>query len=44
MRVPFGDLERQFVALQPDLEAAGLRVLRTGWYILGPEVQAFEAE
>ncbi len=44
MRVPFGDLHRQFVALQPELEAAALRVLRSGWYILGPEVQAFEAE
>ena len=42
MRVPFGDLGRQFAALQEPLEAAALRVLRSGWYILGTEVRAFE--
>ncbi len=44
MQIPFGDLGRQYAALQPELEAAALRVLRSGWYVLGPEVRAFEAE
>lgn len=44
MPIPFGDLARQYAALQAELEAAALRVLRSGWYILGPEVRAFEEE
>lgn len=42
--VPFGDLQRRFVAHQEQLEAAAIRVLRSGWYMLGAEVQAFERE
>jgi dTDP-4-amino-4,6-dideoxygalactose transaminase len=42
MRVPFGDLGRQFRTMQEPLEAAALRVLRSGWYVLGAEVRAFE--
>jgi len=38
-----GDLKRQYETLRPELDAAALRVLRSGWYILGPEVSAFEA-
>ena len=44
MHIPFNDLKAQHAALAKDLEAAALRVLRAGWYILGPEVSAFEAE
>lgn len=40
--IPFGDLKRQHDALRPELEAAIGRVLAGGWYILGPEVRAFE--
>jgi dTDP-4-amino-4,6-dideoxygalactose transaminase len=43
-RVPFGDSVRQYQTLQQELDAAAARVLQSGWYILGPEVQAFEAE
>jgi dTDP-4-amino-4,6-dideoxygalactose transaminase len=43
LSVPFGDLKRQHEALRPELEAAAARVLASGWYILGPEVRAFEA-
>lgn len=42
--IPSGDLKRQYAALHHELEAAALRVLRSGWYILGAEVQAFEEE
>ena len=40
--IPFGDLKRQYDALKPELDAAAARVLASGWYILGPEVRAFE--
>lgn len=42
--VPLVDLAGQYRALRPQLEAAVNRVLAGGWYILGEEVQAFEAE
>src|SRR5215212_10897664 len=42
--IPFGDLKRQYEAIKPELDAAAARVLSSGWYILGPEVRAFEAE
>ena len=43
MDVPFGDLARQTAALQPALDEAALRVVRSGWYILGDECRRFEA-
>jgi dTDP-4-amino-4,6-dideoxygalactose transaminase len=42
--IPFGDLKREYAALADELEAVALRVLRSGWYVLGPEVRAFEEE
>lgn len=44
MVVPFGDLKRQSAALAAELDAAIHRVVSSGWYILGPEVQQFEEE
>jgi dTDP-4-amino-4,6-dideoxygalactose transaminase len=43
INIPFGDLKRQHDAIRDELEAAVRRVLDSGWYILGPEVRAFEA-
>ncbi len=40
--IPFGDLKRQYERLHAELNDAALRVLASGWYILGPEVRAFE--
>src|SRR6266545_5922816 len=40
--IPFGDLKRQYEAIKPELDEAAARVLASGWYILGPEVRAFE--
>lgn len=40
--VPFLDLRAGYLALKPDIDAAVARVLDSGWYILGPEVDVFE--
>jgi len=42
MNVPFLDLRAQHLELRVELEAAFQRVLESGCYILGPEVEAFE--
>jgi len=42
--IPFLDLGAAYRELQPQIDAAVARVLASGWYILGPEVEAFEAE
>ncbi len=44
MHIPFNDLKRHYDSMAAELDAAALQVLRSGWYILGPEVSAFEAE
>lgn len=44
MKVPFLDLHAAYEELSPELDAAALRVLRSGWYILGQEVDLFERE
>jgi len=43
-RPPVVDLARRAASLQPELGAAVERVLRSGWFLLGPETEAFEAE
>ncbi len=42
--VPLCDILGQYQSLQPEIDAAVLRVLRSGQAILGPEVAAFERE
>jgi dTDP-4-amino-4,6-dideoxygalactose transaminase len=42
--IPQFDLTRQYAALEPEIETALRRVLRSGRFILGPEGEAFEAE
>jgi dTDP-3-amino-3,4,6-trideoxy-alpha-D-glucose transaminase len=44
LRVPFGDLARQAADLGAELTEALARAAAGGWYILGAEVAAFEAE
>jgi dTDP-4-amino-4,6-dideoxygalactose transaminase len=42
--IPFLDLGAAYREVQPQIDAAIHRVLDSGWYILGPEVEAFEAD
>ncbi len=43
-QVPFLDLQRIHREIRAPLEAAFHRVLDSGWFIMGPEVEAFEVE
>lgn len=40
--IPFLDLKNVNEKYQQEIEQAALRVLRSGWYILGKEVESFE--
>lgn len=42
--IPFLDLNSPYLELKDELDAAYRRVMESGWYILGEEVAAFEAE
>lgn len=42
--VPFLDLGRLHQSIRPQLDAAYCRVMDSGWFIMGPELEAFEAE
>ncbi len=42
--IAFLDLKAPYLELQAEIDAAVARQMASGWYILGPEVEAFEAE
>lgn len=42
--LPFLDLSRLHASMQEQLDAAFRRVMASGWFILGPELEAFESE
>src|SRR5689334_4269736 len=42
--VPFLDLRETYLEIRDELDAAYRRVMDSGWYILGAEVDAFEQE
>ncbi|PYY02221.1 MAG: erythromycin biosynthesis sensory transduction protein eryC1 [Acidobacteria bacterium] len=44
MKVPFLDFSGPYAELKPELDDAYCRVMQSGWYILGREVEAFEQE
>ena len=44
MNIPFLDLTFPYIDLKDELDAAYHRVMESGWYILGKEVEAFETE
>jgi dTDP-4-amino-4,6-dideoxygalactose transaminase len=44
VQVPFADLQAQYRALKPEIDAAVLRVLESAEFVLGPAVAAFERD
>jgi dTDP-4-amino-4,6-dideoxygalactose transaminase len=44
MKVPFLELGPTYAELKPELDAAYHRVMDSGWYLLGKELEAFESE
>ena len=44
MSIPFLDLKAAEEELRPELDAAYRRVMDSGWYLLGRELERFEAE
>ena len=43
-KIPFLDMESPYQELKDELDASYLRVMESGWYILGGEVESFEQE
>ncbi|MDD2365370.1 MAG: DegT/DnrJ/EryC1/StrS family aminotransferase [Desulfuromonadaceae bacterium] len=44
MNIPFLDLKAPYFDLKDQFDEAYQRVMKSGWYILGDEVEAFESE
>ncbi len=44
MKVPFGDLRVHYAQVQAEIDGAVKRVLSSGHYILGPELERFERD
>lgn len=44
MQVPFLDLERLHATIRKKLDQAFCRVMDSGWFVMGPELEAFEFE
>jgi len=44
VNIPFLDLKSPYTELQSELDSAYRRVMESGWYILGEEVESFENE
>ncbi|PHS74801.1 MAG: erythromycin biosynthesis sensory transduction protein eryC1 [Porticoccus sp.] len=44
MRVPFLDLKKQNQLIREELDAAYTRVMDSGWFVTGKELEAFEQE
>jgi dTDP-4-amino-4,6-dideoxygalactose transaminase len=44
MKIPFLDIRAANSEIKTEIESAIARVIDSGWYVLGPEVDAFETE
>lgn len=44
MQIPFGDLKRQYQNLREPIDKATAEVYASGWFVLGKQVEKFEAE
>ena len=43
-QIPFGDLKRHYASIKDEIDEAVHRVLESGWYILGAELEKFEKD
>lgn len=43
-QIPFLDMKSPYMELKHELDVAHFRVMESGWYIMGEEVEAFERE
>ena len=43
MKILFGDLKRQYEQIREQIDSATQSVYESGWFVLGPQVEAFEA-
>ena len=43
-KIPFLDMKAPYLELQEELDEVYHRVMRSGWYVLGEEVESFERE
>jgi dTDP-4-amino-4,6-dideoxygalactose transaminase len=44
LKIPLNDLKAGYAEIREELDAAYQRVIESGYYVLGPEVESFEAE
>lgn len=44
MKIPLGNLKKEYAGIAHEIDTATKRVYKSGWFILGPEVEAFEKE
>lgn len=44
MQIPFLDMRSQYLEIQKEIDSATLKVLDSGWYILGRECESFECK
>ncbi len=44
MPIPMTDLKTQYISIKEEIDSAIRRVIESGRFILGPEVEAFEVE
>lgn len=44
LRIPQGDLAREYAEIKGEIDVAVARVLSRGFFLLGPETEAFESE
>ena len=42
--IPFLDMKSPYLELREELDGAYRRVMESGWYVLGPEVERFEQQ
>ena len=43
MKIPFGDLKRQYQNLKPIIDQVTQEVYESGWFILGEKVKLLES-